>query len=161
MLFSTIRQQLVLTVGLMSSVYSDLMSQLPNTTAAPREHDLSAQLQTLKSSSWLRIRADDARREGRLVLRTADSVGLRGAESDTRLLLVAVDTLWIRRHHTETGFLVGTLVGAASYVWFTSHDEDLESPGLDNLFGGVIWAGSVALGTIVGALIPGWRRVYP
>jgi hypothetical protein len=160
---TVIRQRVVLTLGLISGVRSDVISQLPANTAAPQEHHLSAQLQILKPSSWLRIRANDGRREGRLALRTADSLGLRGAESDTRLPLVAVDTLWVRRHYTKTGFLVGALMGVAGYVWVTSYaEEDLdELHGLDNLFGGLICAGSVALGTIIGALIPGWKRLYP
>jgi hypothetical protein len=161
MVLPVIWQWVFLTLALMTYAQSDLVSQRPVDSAALRPTDLRARLGMLKLSSRLRLRAYTDRLEGRLVLRTADSLGLRGTEGEVHLPLLAVDSLWVRRHHTGTGFLVGTVVGAGAYVLLTSFEDDPEVPELDNIFGGLLWAGSVALGTIVGRLIPHWKRVYP
>jgi hypothetical protein len=45
------------------------------------------------------------------VLRTADTLGIRGANGEVHLPLAAVDSLWVRRHYTQAGFLIGALIG--------------------------------------------------
>jgi hypothetical protein len=162
MLLRVTWQRVFLTLSLLTFPHSDLVSQRPGNAARPPQTALRARLEMLKLSSRLRLHSHADRLEGRLVLRTADSLGLRGAEGEVHLPLLAVDSLWVRRHHTGTGFLVGTVVGAGAYVLLTSLEEEETEPAeLDNLFGGLFWAGSVALGTIVGRLIPHWKRVYP
>lgn len=138
-----------------------LQSQSPDLTGAPGQSPMEAQLNMIKLSSRLRLQTATERQDGRLVLRTADSVGVRGADGEIHVPLAAVDSIWVRRHHMGTGLLVGTLVGAGGYVLLTSIEEDPEVPELDNIFGGLFWAGSVVLGTVVGRLIPSWKRVYP
>jgi hypothetical protein len=146
--------------GVLVCSHSELVSQSPEQSAPPGH--LQAQLQMIELSSRLRLRTDSARQEGRLILRTDDSVGIRGAAGEVHLPLTAVDSVWVRRHYTGTGFLIGALLGAGAYVAFiNSYEEGSDNDELDNIFGGLIWAGSVALGTIVGAITPHWKRVYP
>jgi hypothetical protein len=116
----------------------------------------------LKHGSRLRLRTGTELHEGRLNLRTADSMELRGAGGGIHLPLAVVDSLWVRRHHAGTGFLVGALLGLGGYLVFTGTVEDgSDNDELDNFFGGLVWAGSTLFGTITGALIPGWKRLYP
>lgn len=157
----TFRLWVFLVLGLLLCWDSELVSQSPDSSRAPPDQ-LQAQLRMLELSSRLRLRTDSARQEGRLYLRTADSLGIRGASGEVHLPLASVDSLWVRRHHTLAGFLLGTLVGVGGYVVFTSSIEDgSDNAELDNFFGGLILAGGVVLGTVAGAIIPGWKRVYP
>jgi hypothetical protein len=159
--FSAYRRAL-LGLSLVFSVPCDLVGQSLAGQVAPGQSQMQTQLDLMKLSSRLRLKTGTGDREGRLIFRTADSVGIRGAEGESHLALSAVDSLWVRRHHAGKGFLIGTLVGAGAYIVTTSAiSDESEVPELDNVFGGLLWAGSAALGTIVGALIPGWERVYP
>jgi hypothetical protein len=118
----------------------------------------------LKHSSTLRLHTNAQRIEGRLVLPTTDTVEIRGAGGELRVPLTEVDSLWVRRHYIQQGFLLGVLLGAGGYVAVTSiidADEGDSGADLDNLFGGLVWAGSAVLGTVVGRLIPRWKRVFP
>jgi hypothetical protein len=145
---------------------AQLLSQSDVNTNALTTSTLQAQLDVMKLSSRLRLQTAGGRQEGRLSFRTADSLGVRElAGGETRVPLMAVDSMWVRGHRTGLGFLVGTLVGAAGYVVVTSAiNGDDESDGmgaLDNLFGGGVWVGSALVGTIVGALSSHWKRVHP
>ncbi|MEO7238225.1 MAG: hypothetical protein ABIZ96_06390 [Gemmatimonadales bacterium] len=154
--------RVLLGLSLMASVAPRVVSQTPDTIVTPGWSPIGTELNRMKLSSRIRLQTTTTgRQEGRLFFRTADSVGLRRPEGEVHLPLLAVDSLWIRRHYMGTGFLVGALVGAAAYVLITSSEEDSEIPELDNLAGGLFWAGSVALGTVVGRLIPRWKRVHP
>lgn len=118
----------------------------------------------IKLSSRLRIHTAGGRQEGRLLFRTEDSLGIRGVSGrETRLPLLAVDSMWVRGHRTGLGLLIGTAVGAAGYLVLTSAAKDTESEtaALDNAIGGVLWASSAMVGTIVGALSSHWKRVHP
>jgi hypothetical protein len=120
------------------------------------------QSSALQGSSRLRLQTATALQEGRLVLNTADSLGINGENGDFRVSRLAVDSLWVRRHHTLAGFLVGTAVGAGAYYLVTAAEYDgSDTQGLDNLIGAGLWAGSAVVGTLVGMLVPRWKRVYP
>jgi hypothetical protein len=142
----------------MTAVVSDLEGE----AVGNREAVIQMHLKTITDSSRLRLGTVTGRHEGHLIFRTTDSLGIRDAGRQVHLPLLAVDSLWIERHHTDTGFLVGMGVGAGAYVLLTSlAEEDHDFAQLDNLIGGAIWVGSTLLGGAVGWMIPGWRRVYP
>lgn len=127
------------------------------------ETGVRTQLDMLKLSSRLRLHSGAGRREGRLGFRTEDSVGLSSPTGDLRVPLIAVDSLWVRRHHMLPGLLIGTATGAGAYYLITSADQydGSDTQELDNVLGAAVWAGSAVLGTVVGRLIPGWKRVFP
>lgn len=156
--------QALLGLSLVVFAPPNLISQSPDNTVTPRQSPLQTQLNMIKLTSRLRLQTATGRQEGRLLFRTADSLGVRGVEgAETRLVLEAVDSMWVRRHRTGLGFIIGTLVGGAAYLVITSAADDSGSDvtELDNLFGGLVWAGSALVGTGVGALSSRWKRVHP
>jgi hypothetical protein len=144
-------------------VPSALVSQTSDASPAQQQAQVRAQLDMLRLSSPLRVGASTGRQEGRLLLRTADSLGITGKAGEIRVSRLAVDSLWIRRHHTLPGLLIGTAAGAGAYFLNTHADkyDGSDTRGLDNLLGAAVWAGSALLGTVVGRAIPGWKRVSP
>jgi hypothetical protein len=120
------------------------------------------QSNAIQSSGRLRLQTATALKEGRLVLNTADSLGISDEEGDLRVLRLAVDSVWVRRHNALAGFLAGTATGAVAYYLTTKEEYDgSDTQELDNLIGAGVWAGSALVGTLVGMLIPRWKRVYP
>lgn len=160
MICSVFWQRAILTLGLIALTAARIESQ--GNSPASSESVLQARLQMMKLSSRLRLRAGTERQEGRLVLRNADSIALRGARGEVTIPMAAVDSMWVRRHHTLPGLLIGLAAGAGAYALITKAlDDGSDTQELDNLFGGLVWAASTVAGTVVGALIPGWKRVYP
>ena len=157
----TIYQRSLLSLSLLASAPSGLLGQRPDETVAPGQSPVQTQLNTIKLSSRLRLHTATDRQEGRLVFRTADSLGINGEAGEIRVSRLTVDSLWVRRHHTLLGLLIGTAAGAGAYFLVTKSEEDGDVQELDNLYGAGVWAGSALVGTLVGALIPGWKRVYP
>lgn len=154
----------VLLVVLAGLLPTRLLSQILSNPVAPGQSTVREQLDVMKISSRLRLSSAGDRQEGRLIFRTSDSIGVSGrVEGEKRFLLADVDSMWVRRHRTGLGLLIGTLVGGAAFLVITSVVDDSGSDytGLDDLFGGLIWAGSAAVGTGVGALSSHWKRVYP
>lgn len=140
----------------------NLSGQSLNNPVTPGRSPIQAQLNTIKFSSRLRLQTATDRQEGRLVLRTADSLGIKGEAGEMRVSRLAVDSVWLRRHYTLPGFLIGTAAGAGAYFLITKSEYDgSDVAELDNLLGAAVWAGSALVGTVVGRLIPGWKRVYP
>ena len=158
---STIYSPLLIMAGLMTYGHSAAMSQTAANASMRAVPGAPAQLQMLKTSSRLRLHAGNEWREGRLVDNGPDSIDLVGDSGDVRIAKAAIDGVWVRRHNTLAGFLIGTALGAAGYLVATSANEDGDLPELDNIYGGAIWGGSALLGTLVGAIIPRWKRVYP
>ena len=138
-------------------------SLLSQNTVTPGQSSLQTQLNMMKLSSRLRLQTAAGRQEGRLILRTADSLVVRGVEGDeTHLPLVAIDSMWVSRHRTGLGLLIGTLVGGVAYLVTTSASkEELDIPELDNAFGGALWVSSALVGTLVGGLSSHWKLVHP
>ena len=158
---SSIWQRLTLAIALVAILPGALVSQSSNGSPKTGQRALQEQLEMLKAGSRLRLSTGAQWQEGRLVLRTADSLGLRGSEGEVHLPLMAVDSAWVRRRHTVMGLLIGTLAGAGSYFLITKEEDDSDLSGLDNLVGAGVWAGSAVVGTVVGTLITSWKRVYP
>jgi hypothetical protein len=152
MLRSAMYPRLLLLAGLMTYGHSQVMSQAVRT--------LPTQPQ-LKRSSRIRVHTGAEWQEGKLILTSPDSIGLSGKSGDVRLTKAAVDGVWVRRHNTLLGFLIGTAAGAAGFAITTSVLDDGDVPELDDLIGGAIWAGSALLGTVAGGLTTHWKRVYP
>lgn len=140
-----------------------LRCQSLDNTVTVGQSPLQTQLNMIKLSSRLRLQAGNYRREGRLIFRTADSLGIRGGGGDeTRLPLAGVDSMWVPRHRTGLGLLIGALVGGGAYLVATSAiDEESDLPELDNLFGGALWAGSAVVGTLIGSVTSHWKPVHP
>ena len=163
MIHATCWPRLVLSLGILAGVPSYIVGQTAHIKPATVEPQLPAGLEVLKLSSRLRLHAGSARQEGRLLSRSADSVGIRTEVADIHIPLLAVDTVWVRRHHILPGMLIGTAAGAGAYYLITSSDQydgsDIQE--LDNVLGAAVWAGSAVLGTVVGRLIPRWKRVFP
>jgi hypothetical protein len=151
-------QRLAILIGLVAVVPGDLPGQSSRDTG---QSSLRQRLEMLEAGTRLRLHAGTQLEEGRLVLRTLDSVGLRFPAGEVHRSLDEVDSLWIRKNHVSAGLLVGALTGAGAYLLVTGLNESNDNEDLDNFFGGLIWAGSVALGAVVGALTPRWKRVYP
>lgn len=156
-------QRLVLSLGLIASSASPLVSQTSHSPRPAPNEPLRARLEMLKHSSQLRLHDNTGRHEGRLLLRTPDSVGISSPAGEARLPLSAVDSMWVRRHYTLPGLLIGTAAGAGAYFLITNADqyEDSDTEMLDNVLGAAVWAGSAVVGGVVGRLISGWKRAYP
>jgi hypothetical protein len=140
-----------------------LLGQSPN-NGSGTQTTLHAQVNMMKLSSRLRLQTVTGRQEGRLSFRSADSLGVREiGGGETHLPLMAVDSMWVRRHRTGLGLLIGTVVGGAAYLIATSAIDEGESDnaGLEKLFGGGLWVGSTLVGGAVGALSSHWKRVHP
>lgn len=165
MVRSKIHYRALLGLSLVAFGPPGLVSQGPPNAVKPEWSPIQTELNRMKLSSRIRLLTTNAgRQEGRLFFRTVDSLGVRGVEGgETRLALVAVDSMWVRRHRTGLGFLIGTLVGGAGFLVIKSsgYDGGSEYTELDNLFGGLLWAGSALVGTGVGALGSHWKRVHP
>lgn len=155
-------QRLTLVAALVTALPSDLLSQTSDDSLPPGQDHLQEQLEMLKAGSRLRLSTGPARQEGRLVLRSPDSVGVRGTVGEIHLPLGAVDSVWVRRSHTVVGLLIGAVAGAGAYFLITKEEYDgSDTMWLDNAIGAGVWAGSALAGTLVGTFIPRWRRVYP
>jgi len=140
-----------------------LLSQSLDSTVPVGQSPLQTQVNMIKLSSRLRLQTATHKHDGRLIFRTADSLGVRGEGPDeTRLSLTEVDSMWVRQPRTFLGLVIGTLVGAGAYIVTTSAiDEDSDQEGLDDLFGGALWIGSALAGTVIGSLTSHWVRVHP
>ena len=152
MLRSKIYARLLILAGLLVYGHSEVRSQ--------SVRGLPPDLQ-LKSSSRIRVHTGAQWQEGKLLLSGPDSIGLSGNAGDVHIAKSAVDGLWVRRHNTLLGFVIGTLAGAAGFAITTSVLDDGDLPELDDLIGGAIWAGSAFLGTAIGGATTHWKRVYP
>ena|SRR6266480_1806661 len=114
---------------------------------------------------WL---ADGQRFEGRLVAVDSSPLVLRFAGSHPVVALTAIDSLWLRRHSTRNGALVGgILVGGVLFAGAAAFCVEIgEGSGCDawgavaavTLIGGGVGA---LLGAGVGGLFPKWKRVEP
>ena len=114
---------------------------------------------------WL---ADGQRFEGRLVAVDSSPLVLRFAGSHPVVALTAIDSLWLRRHSSGRGALIGgILVGGFSFgvaAWACA--VIAEGGGCDawgavaviTLGGGGVGA---LLGAGVGGLFPRWKRIEP
>jgi hypothetical protein len=161
---ATIYSHVGLSFCLVTFAPATLPSQSPDNSRAATRSPLHAQVDMMKLSSRLRLQTATGRQEGRLSFRSADSLGVRGAEGgEMHLPMLAVDSMWVRGHRTGLGLLIGTVVGGAAYLVATSaiDDRGSETPELDQLFGGGLWVGSMLVGATVGALSSHWRRVHP
>lgn len=163
MIYATCWPRLVMSLGILAGLPSYSAGQTAHSNPATVEPQLPARLEMLKLSSRLRLHAGSARQEGRLLSRSADSVGVSTPTSNVHIPLLAIDTVWVRRHHILPGMLIGTAAGAGAYYLITSSDQydGSDTQELDNLLGAAVWVGSAVLGTVVGRLIPGWKRVFP
>jgi hypothetical protein len=136
-------------------------SELAAQAIAGRESVIQSHLNTLKLSSRVRLTTGAGKEEGRLVFRSADSVGVRGEGGEVRLPLSAIDSLWARRARTSTGFLLGLAAGVGSYALFTAVQEDSDDPAADNARGLLVGLAVIGLGTLWGASTGSWQRMYP
>ena len=113
---------------------------------------------------WL---ADGQRFEGRLVAVDSSPLVLRFAGSHPVVALTAIDFLWVRRHSTGRGALIGgILVGGVMFAGAATlctlgGDGDCDAWG--PVAGATLVAGGVGalLGAGVGGLFPRWKRVEP
>src|SRR6266699_3604880 len=112
--------------------------------------------------------ADGQRFEGRLVAVDSSPLVLRFAGSHPVVALTAIDSLWVRRHSTRSGALVGgILVGGASFGLATALCElGGDRDGCNQwgfVAGATLVGGGVGalLGAGVGGLFPKWKRIEP
>src|ERR1044071_8043699 len=114
---------------------------------------------------WL---SDGQRFEGRLVAVDSDPRVLRFAGPHPVVALTAIDSLWLRRHSSGRGALIGgILVGGASFALAATMCVAFgEGSGCDawgavavvTLIGGGV---GTLLGAGVGGLFPRWKRIEP
>ena len=129
-----------------------------------RSHDVALRpAQTVRV--WL---ADGQRFEGRLVAVDSSPLVLRFAGPHPVVALTAIDSLWLRRHSSGRGALIGgILVGGFTFgvaTWACT--AIAEGSGCDawgavaiiTLGGGGVGA---LLGAGVGGLFPRWKRIEP
>src|SRR6267378_5577867 len=114
---------------------------------------------------WL---SDGQRFEGRLVGVDSSPLVLRFAGSHPVVALTAIDSLWLRRHSSGRGALIGgILVGGFSFGVATWVCTALAEGGGCDAWGFValvtLGGGSVGalLGAGVGGLFPRWKRIDP
>lgn len=153
---------LVLSLGLIATVPSAVVSQTSDSSPTASEAQLRARVEMLKLSSHLRLHTSSGTHEGRLILRTEDSLGLRDTTRDVHFPLVAIDSIWVPRHYMLPGFLVGAAAGAVAY-WGITNDKDVDSDEqrMKNFLGAGAWLGSIVVGTALGRFIQDWKRLYP
>ena len=114
---------------------------------------------------WL---ADGQRFEGRLVGVDSSPLVLRFAGSHPVVALTAIDSLWLRRHSSGRGALIGgILVGGFSFGVAAWACAVIAEGGGCDAWGAVavitLGGGSVGalLGAGVGGLFPRWKRIDP
>jgi len=114
---------------------------------------------------WL---ADGQRFEGRLVAVDSSPLVLRFAGSHPVVALTAINSLWLRRHSSGRGALIGGILvggfslGLGAFVCTVSAEgsgcDEWGHVALFALGGGGVGA---LLGAGVGGLFPRWKRIEP
>ncbi len=113
---------------------------------------------------WL---ANGQRFEGRLVAVDSSPLVLRFVESHAVVALTAIDSLWVRRHSTRSGAIVGgILVGGvifAGVATLCTLGGDGNCDSWSSVAGAALVGGGVGalLGAGVGGLFPRWKRIEP
>jgi len=100
-----------------------------------------------------------------------DTLWLGDPSAPARVPGAAIDTLWVRAHHTTVGAVTGATVfaaGTGSLMWLIGAVICGASGGEDCRAGTFALAGAVGggvagalLGGGLGALFPRWSRRYP
>lgn len=122
-------------------------------------------LARLRTGQTLRIRLHDGQSlQARVASVDSEPRIVRSAAPDLAIPLSAIDSLWLKRHATKTGALVGAIVlgagmGATVASYCSTGDECADGAWLA---GAGIGAGAGALlGAGIGSLIPKWRLIHP
>ncbi len=123
----------------------------------------------LRPGQTVRVwQADGQRFEGRLVAVDSSPLVLRFAGSHPVVALTAIDSLWVRRHSTRHGAIVGGILvgggmfaGAATLCTLGGDRDGCNA--WPFVAGATLVAGGVGalLGAGVGGLFPKWKRVEP
>jgi len=124
---------------------------------------------TLRPGQTVRVwLADGQRFEGRLVAVDSSPLVLRFAGSHPVVALTAIDSLWLRRHSSGRGALIGgILVGAFSFAAAASACAIIAEGGGCDAWGfvAVFTLGGSSVGALLGAgvggLFPRWKRIDP
>lgn len=124
-----------------------------------------AAFKSLQAGSTIRVSVREIGLRTGKVLATGDSaLTLDGAGP---VAYARIDSVWIRRDHATTGFLIGSVVGALASIAVVSghHCGDLgqvtsciASATFEGL--GITLAGGL-VGALVGSAAPSWKPRYP
>ena len=119
-----------------------LGSAAPLNAQAP----LDTVLDRLRSGQTIRVRTQDLGRvEGRLLRLQDDALRVEGAGSPD-ISVATIDSLWVRRHATATGAIVGGLaLGLIGYIVLNCSGQD-DCPSGQGAVGAAVGFGGGALG---------------
>ena len=123
--------------------------------------------ETLKDSQWVRVTSPGyGREQGQILEHNPTELVLSSDQRQPlRLRTTSIDTLWTRGTSVETGAIAGALIGGALGVGLGllcgEAGDDCNTGEAVALFGGVGLGGGALLGTLVGLVVPRWKRQYP
>lgn len=123
-----------------------------------------AAFKSLQAGSTVRLSAHEIGRKTGKVLTAGDSA--LTLDGTGRIPYAGIDSVWVRRNHAKTGFIVGSLVGAVVGVAVLSgrtcelsQANQCAATGTLEYLGVTLGTGLV--GAIVGSASTSWKPRYP
>lgn len=124
-----------------------------------------AAFKSLQAGSTIRVSAREIGLRTGKVLATGDSA--LTLEGPGRLAYAGIDSVWIRRDHATTGFLIGSVVGALASIAVVSGQRCGDLSQMNSCITNATFAGlgitlaGGLVGALVGAASPSWKPRYP
>ena len=151
-----------------SNVVLMLLLMLPRLITAQDTVDrsLEAALATLAVGNTINVSARGTRVAGTFRGVVADSLTLKSVSAERRIALAAIDTLWVLRHNTSKGAVIGGVIAGGLSAAVIASFCSIMGCGSDSPFVlgfGVLIGGSAGMlaGSGIGWLSRSSRRVYP
>jgi hypothetical protein len=118
-------------------------------------------LARLKTGQQIRISGEAmSRLIGKAGVASNDTLDFAQDDAVRRIPVQAIDTLWVRGRATSTGMLYGGVLGGLAGALAGASAESSEG-GDVALVGAAGALAGVAVGALVGAAFPEWKRKYP
>ena len=123
-----------------------------------------AAFKSLQAGSTVRLSAHDIGRKTGKVLTAGDSA--LTLDGTGRIPYAGIDSVWVRRNHAKTGFIVGSLVGAVvGFAVLSGRTCELSQAtqcAVTRAFESVGFSlGGGLVGAVVGSTSPSWKPRYP